>query len=259
MSLPATTYPVTTSLSGKVVIVTGGGGVIGRTLCLAFAEAGAAVAVADLNQPNHVVEEILAQGGQAMAVKVDVADSSSTDSMVQQVLDKLGAVDVLVNNAGFFRSAKRGPFQEIPADEWDLAFQVNVRGVWNCTRSSMQAMRAQGGGHVINTGSNTLFRGVPYFLHYVTSKSALIGLTRSLARYLGKDNIAINLLYPDFIPDEALEAAQPGNNERLVGGRCFKRTQVPEDLVGAAMFLASDASSFVTGQSINVNGGAYFL
>ena len=163
MSVQATPLPITTSLSGKVVIVTGGGGVIGRALCLAFAQ-------------------------------VDVADSTSTDSMVRQVRKALGAVDVLVNNAGFFRTAKRGSFREIPADEWDLAFHVNVRGVWNCTRSAMPAMRAQGGGHVINTGSNTLFRGVPFFLHYVSSKSALIGLTRSLARHLGKDNIAINLL-----------------------------------------------------------------
>ncbi|MEU1599877.1 SDR family oxidoreductase [Streptomyces sp. NPDC005708] len=247
-------------LEGKIVIVTGGGGVIGRALCRSFADAGASVAIADLNSPLDIVRDIESRGGCATVVAdVDVADSASTDAMVAQVVDTFGGVDILINNAGFFRSARRGSFTEIPPAEWDLAFQVNVRGVWNCTRSAVPSLRARGGGRVINTGSNTVFRGVPNFLHYVSSKSALIGLTRSMARHLGDDRIAVNLLYPDFIPDEALNAAQPGNNERLVQARCFKRTQVPEDLVGAAIFLASEASQFITGQSLNVNGGAYFL
>ncbi|MFF2653571.1 SDR family NAD(P)-dependent oxidoreductase [Streptomyces sp. NPDC058045] len=245
--------------TGSVAVVTGAAGVIGRTLSLALAEAGAAVVAADLTPPTEVAAEIGDRGGRALAVELDVTDAASAEAMVQAAVDAFGRVDALVNNAGYFRGARRGPFDTIPVEEWDRAFAVNVRGVWNCCRAAAPRMREQGGGHIVNIGSNTVFRGVPLFAHYVTSKAALIGLTRGLARELGDDKVAVNLLYPDFIPDDALLAAQPGNNERVVGMRCFRRTELPEDLVGAALFLTGPESGFVTGASVVVNGGAYFL
>lgn len=245
-------------LAGKVVVVTGAGGVIGATLARGFADSGASVVITDLDAPESLAEEIRAAGGAALAVATDVTDTDDADAMAAAAETAYGRIDALVNNAGFFRSASRGAFSDIPVSEWDTAFTVNVQGLWNCARAVLPQLRRSGAGRIVNVGSNTVFRGVPFFLHYVASKAGVIGLTRGLARELGEDNISANVLYPDFIPDDALKAAQPGNNERLVKLRCFQRTQVPEDLVGAARFLVSDESSFVTGQSIVVNGGAYF-
>ncbi|MEU5852679.1 SDR family NAD(P)-dependent oxidoreductase [Saccharopolyspora shandongensis] len=247
------------SLEDRVVIITGAAGVIGRTLCLGLARAGARIVAADLVEPESVVEEIEAQGGRGVAVQVDITEPDATESLADQAIDRFGRIDVLVNNAGFFRAASRGGFADIPLEEWDQAFRVNVRGSWLCSRAVLPAMRRQGSGRIIHVGSNTVFRGVPGFLHYVTSKSALTGMTRAMASELGPDGISVNLLCPDFIPDPDLLAAQPGNNERLVAQRCFKRTQEPEDLVGGVLFLAGPGSDFVTGQSLVVNGGAYFL
>lgn len=253
------TSEYTELVKDKVVVVTGAAGVIGETLVRAFLAAGAKLAIADLAAPTDLALELDPTGTKVFPVEVDVSDKLSTDRMAAAVGEHFGHIDVVINNAGFFRGAKRGPFDEIPLQEWDLAYRVNVLGVWNVSSSVLRHMLPTGSGKIINIGSNTVFRGVPNFLHYVSSKAGLIGLTRSMALRYGSHNVAVNILYPDFIPDAGLLAAQPGNNERLVAGRCFKRTQVPEDMVGAAMFLASEQSSFVTGQSINVNGGAYFL
>ena len=246
-------------LDGRVAIITGAAGGIGRAYALGFAREGALVAVADARDGGEVAAEIEGAGGVAMTVQVDVTDEGSTDAMAAAVLEKFGTIDILVNNAGHFRYAKRGHFTEIPIDEWDLAFDVNVRGTWLCAKAVFPTMQAQRSGKIVNISSMTAWKGNKFFLHYVASKAAIIGLTRALALEVGEFDINVNTLVPEYIPHD-LEYAQdlPGIDDKVVAQRVFKRTQVPEDMVGAAIFLASPAADFITGQSLLVNGGTQF-
>jgi NAD(P)-dependent dehydrogenase (short-subunit alcohol dehydrogenase family) len=246
------------ALDGRVSIVTGGARGIGRAYCLGLAAEGSAVVVADLVDAVPVVEEIVATGGDALAVQVDVADPRSTVAMSEAAAERFGRIDVLVNNAAYFKQAKRGPFTDIGVEEWDRAFAVNVRGTWLCCRAVHPWMRRQGYGKIVNVSSNTPFKGVPGFLHYTASKSAIIGLTRSLAREVGGDGIAVNTVAPDFIPDEEMAMTRSAEAEVIVKQRCFQRTQTTEDMVGIVVFLAGPGSDFITGQSFLVNGGALF-
>jgi 3-oxoacyl-[acyl-carrier protein] reductase len=246
-------------LDGSVAIITGGARGIGRAYALGFAREGAAIAVADMGDAEPCVAEIEAAGGRAMAVRVDVTDEASTAAMAAAVLERFGTIDILVNNAGHFRYAKRGPFMEIPVDEWDRAFDVNVRGTWLCIKAVFPTMRDKGAGKILNISSMTAWKGNANFLHYVSSKAAIIGLTRALALEVGPLGINVNTLVPEYIPHD-LEYAQdlPQIDAKVVAQRVFKRTQVPDDMVGAAVFLCSSGASFITGQSLLVNGGTQF-
>jgi NAD(P)-dependent dehydrogenase (short-subunit alcohol dehydrogenase family) len=246
-------------LDEKVAIITGGARGIGRAYALGFAREGAAVAVADAGDASGVVTEIEAAGGRALAVPVDVTDEASTAGMAEAVLERFGTIDILVNNAGHFRYARRGPFTDIPVEEWDLAFDVNVRGTWLCAKAVFPTMRDKGSGKIVNISSMTAWKGNRNFLHYVASKAAIVGLTRALALEVGEHNINVNTLVPEYIPHDLEYAVDlPGIDEKIVAQRVFKRTQVPEDMVGAAIFLSSAASDFITGQSLLVNGGTQF-
>src|SRR5690606_32249818 len=173
---------------------------------------------------------------------------------------EFGRIDGLINNAGFFKGCTFGSFMDIPVEEWDRCFAINVRGLWQCCKAVVPQMKAQGGGKIVNISSNTPYKGVPNFLHYVSSKAAIVGLSRSMAREVGSFNIKVNTLCPDLIPDADIVAKQGTEaNARTVAARCLKRTQTPQDMVGAALFLLGEASHFMTGQSRLVNGGAHFL
>lgn len=247
------------SLEGRVAIVTGGAKGIGLAYCLGLAREGSAVVVADLRVGGHVVREIEAGGGRAISVTVDVSDRDSTENMARTVANEFGQIDILVNNAGFYLAATHAPFEDIDTSEWDTAFAVNVRGPWLCTRAVSPYMRGQKYGKVINISSMTVWDGTPNFLHYVTSKGAMIAFTRALARELGGDNIAVNCVTPDYIPhDPDYAAKQPQVDEIVRARRCFKRSQTPEDMVGTVLFLAGPWSEFITGQNIIVNGGSAF-
>jgi NAD(P)-dependent dehydrogenase (short-subunit alcohol dehydrogenase family) len=246
------------SLEGRVGIVTGGAQGIGRAYCLGLAAEGASVVVADLREGGPVVEEIEAAGGKAVAVTVDVSDPDSTQAMATAAAQAFGRIDILVNNAAYFKTVQRGPFTDLSVEEWDRAFAVNVRGVWLCCRAVFPLMKDQGHGRIINVSSNTAWKGVPNFLHYVASKSALIGLTRSLAREVGEFGIAVNTVVPDFIPDEEMARTRAAEADFIIGQRVFKRTQVPQDMVGLVVFLSGAGADFITGQSFLVNGGAHF-
>lgn len=242
---------------GRVAIVTGGAGAIGSAYCRGFAREGASVVVADLADTSVLVNELREAGAPAIGVSVDIADKDSTEAMAAASLAEYGRIDVLVNNAAFFKGVTRGPFEDISVEEWDLTMTVNVRGPWLCSRAVLPAMKKQQHGRIINISSNVVWKGVPGFLHYTTSKSALVGFTRGMAREVGEFGITVNNVAPDFIPDDYLRTHQPGNEELVNAARAIKRTSVPEDMVGTVLYLASDEASFVTGQAILVNGGSF--
>ncbi|MDK3024114.1 SDR family oxidoreductase [Cupriavidus taiwanensis] len=249
---------MTRLLDNKTIIVTGAGGNIGRAYCDGLIAAGANLVMADLADLSGLAGEYQREGGRAIAVRVDVSDPASVQAMADRAVAAFGGIDGLVNNAGFFKGCSFGSFLDIPIEEWDLCFDVNVRGVWLCCKAVVPHMRTRGG-KIINVSSNTPYKGVPNFLHYVSSKAAIIGLTRALAREVGEFNIQVNTLCPDLIPDADITAKQgSAADERTIAGRCLKRTQKPQDMVGSALFLLSDGADFVTGQSLLVNGGAFF-
>jgi 3-oxoacyl-[acyl-carrier protein] reductase len=243
----------------EVVIVTGAARGLGRAYARGLAAEGYAVALADRAPTNEAVAELEGAGGTALGIHVDVSDRASTEAMAARTLERFGRVDVLINNAAYFTEIVKRPFEEIDVEEWDTAFAVNVRGSWLCARAVAPAMKAQRSGKIVNTSSMTVPSGIPGFLHYVASKSAIVGLTRALARELGEWNIAVNTVSPDYVPHDAGYAArQPEMAGLIAQQRCFKRDQVPEDLVGTILFLAGHGSDFVTGQDLWVNGGRLF-
>ena len=245
-------------LEGKVAIVTGGGIGLGRAYCKALAGEGARVVVADVQGEAAAA---VAKEVKGTAVKVDVTSEKETQAMAARALEAHGRIDILVNNAGMYSSIPKRPFTEIPLDEWDRCMAVNVKGVMLCCRAVYPQMKKQKGGKIINISSGTVMGGSPMFLHYVTSKAGVIGLTRALAREIGGDNINVNAITPGLtIADEnqkkmlSEEYLAPRRN-----ARSFKRDQYPEDLLGAVLFLASKDSDFITGQTLNVDGGTWFL
>ncbi len=246
-------------LKDKVIIVTGGGVGIGRAYSLGLAKEGAKVAVADIQveAAKQVADEITKDGGDALPVAVDVTSAQKTREMAETTLKRYGRIDVLVNNAGLYTALKKKPFMEIPGDEWDKVMAVNLKGLFLCAQAVFPAMKKQGRGKIINISSGTALSGTPYFVHYVTSKAGVIGFTRALARELGSDNIAVNAITPGLTisspqQEKALEPEQLEDRRRK---RCFQRDQFPQDLVGTVIFLSSEDSDFITGQTINVDGG----
>ena len=246
-------------LDNSVTIVTGGAGGIGRVYCHALAQEGSAVVIADLVDAPDLVEEIERSGGRAVSIPTDVTDLGSTEQLAATTIEEFGRVDSLINNAAFYLQVTRGPFEELPPEEWDLCMAVNVKGAWLCSRAVSPIMKKQSHGTILNIASMTVNDGTPGFLHYVASKSAIWGLTRSMARELGPFGIRVNTLTPDYIPhDKQYDAKQPEVNKAIISRRCLSRTQEPEDLVGTMLYLVSDLSEFTTGQNIWVNGGSAF-
>lgn len=245
-------------LKDRVVILTGGARRLGRTYALGLAREGARVVVADLQDPSQVVEEIRASGGSALGVQVDICDSAALDRMVETTMREFGTIEVLINNAGYFRDAAKGNFEDIPIEELDRSLTVNIKGTWLATKAVVPAMRAVGYGKIIMVSSASVIKGQSATgPHYLTAKAALLGLTRALARELGPHNISVNSLLPDAIPDVEGDPENEGPHRAIVA-RCFQRRQTPEDMVGTVVYLCGRGSDFVTGQSFHVNGGAYF-
>jgi 3-oxoacyl-[acyl-carrier protein] reductase len=247
------------SLKERVVIITGAGQGIGRVFANAFALAGARAVIAELDQNKaaSVAAEIMKADGEALAVTTDVADPASIDEMIEVVTDEYGRIDVLINNAAIFSTLEMRPFEQIPLKEWERVLRVNVTGAFLCARAVLPAMRNAKWGRIINMASGAVSLGRPGYLHYIASKAALIGMSRSMARELGKDGITVNAILPGATFTEIeRKTVTPEQKERIIAMQCVPRAETPEDLVGAALFLASDASRFVTGQIINADGGA---
>jgi 3-oxoacyl-[acyl-carrier protein] reductase len=245
-------------LRGKVAIVTGAGGDIGRAICVRYAQEGARVLVAELRQDlaERTAAAVKEAGGEALALATDVSKEADADAMARAAHERWGRVDVLVNCAAIFGTARRAQFWELTVEEWDQLMAVNLRGMWLCSKAVFPYMREQGAGRIINIASGTAFWGSPQFLHYVTSKAGVIGMTRAMARELGEYGIGVNAIAPGLtVTSGALATTSRDYLEARAKAGAFKRPQEPSDLVGTFVYLASDDSSFVTGQTIVVDGG----
>lgn len=248
------------SVCDRVVMITGAGQGIGREFARQFGAAGAIVVIADINLENakRVQKEIEAEGGRATSLRVDVSDPKSVDAMVSAAVAAHGRIDVLINNASIFATLEKKPFDQIQLAEWQRVIDVNITGVFLCCSRVAGIMREQQFGRIINISSDSVHRGSKNYLHYVTSKSALIGMTNSMARELGMDGITANCIRPGTVATEVAERVLSLTDEvrqRNIDQQCIPRTIVPSDLVGVAMFLTTPAAAFVTGQTIACDGG----
>ena len=244
-------------LDGKVAIVTGAAQGIGRAIADGLAREGARIVVVDLEH----ADEAAASYTDGVAITADVSSEEDVARMAREALEQCGSIDILVNNAGLYASLPMRPFTEIPLEEWRRVMDVNVASMFLACRAVVPVLRERGGGKIVNISSGTPFRGVPFLLHYVTSKGAIVALTRALARELGKDEIHVNCVAPGFTMSEGVKA-HPEVVEALqdvsVAARTIQRDQLPEDVVGAVVFLCTPAAGFITGQTIVIDGGQYF-
>ncbi|WP_297778159.1 3-oxoacyl-ACP reductase family protein [uncultured Roseovarius sp.] len=246
-------------LDGKVAIITGAAQGIGAVYAQALANEGAKVMIADILDGKPTASRISAQGGTADFMQTDVSDESSVAAMVDATVAKWGGVDILINNAAIWASLRAKPFEDISPEEWDKLMAVNVKGPFLCARAVVPHMRAGKYGRIVNIASGTAYKGTPNFLHYVTSKGAVIAMTRALAREVGEDGITVNTLAPGLVLSEQV-VASPELLEKLsapvMASRAIKRDQLPQDLVGPLLFLVSDDAAFMTGEVTVIDGGS---
>lgn len=251
-------------LENRVAIVTGGGHGIGRAYCLGLAKEGAKVVVADIDFPaaEETKKLVKQDGGSALAIQVDVGNEQNTLAMAEESIKAYGKIDILINNAAVFATIpiSRVSFDKLSLDEWDRVMLVNLKGMWLCCRAVVPYMKKQKSGKIINISSSSVFHGRGMRIHYVTSKAGVIGFTRTLARELGDFRITVNTVAPGGVLSNGQDNAEfLARKKRIVETRCFKRLEVPEDLVGTIIFLSSSASDFLTGQTMIVDGGSAMI
>ena len=243
-------------LADRVAIVTGGAQGIGRAIAQRLHEEGASVVIADLQGHEQAAAEL-----DGLGVRVDVSQEADVAALAAAVLERYGRIDALVNNAGIFSSLVPKPFEEIDVAEWRRVYDVNVLGMFLATRAVLPQMREQGGGRIVNISSGTPFKGVPFLLHYVASKGAVVAMTKAIAKEVGDTGILVNTVAPGFTMSDGV-LANPVQVEKLqqvsLQGRVIQRDQFPGDIVGAVAFFCSPDADFITGQSLVVDGGAYF-
>jgi NAD(P)-dependent dehydrogenase (short-subunit alcohol dehydrogenase family) len=247
-------------LRDRVAIVTGGATGLGFAYARRFLAEGARVVVADVVDPAAAAGTLGAPD-RVLGVRTDVSDAAAARAMAEAAVKRFGRVDVLVNNAAVFATLAPRAFDEIPDAEWDRVMAVNVRGVWNCARAVVPAMRARGGGRIVNVASAIVAKGTALLCHYVTSKGAVVAMTRALARELGPDGITVNAVAPGYILSDGVRANPAIGEfqlEAIMRARSLKRDAYPEDVEGAVLFLASDDSAFMSGQTLVVDGGSVF-
>lgn len=250
------------STENRVAIVTGGASGIGFAFSQGLAETGYAVLIADIRGSAEAAAKLVEAGHKAIGVAVDVTSVADTENMAKQAVDAFGRLDVLINNAGLFTTLALKPFEQIEVAEWMKVMEVNTLGPFLCAKAVMPMFRAAGAGRIINVASTSPIKGTPNMQHYTASKGAVIAFTRSLARELGAANVTVNAIAPGFTLSEGVLAS---GMENVMGdaarrtSRSIQRDQLPQDLVGAAIFLASEGASFITGQTVAVDGGGVFL
>jgi NAD(P)-dependent dehydrogenase (short-subunit alcohol dehydrogenase family) len=245
------------TLDGKVAVVTGAAQGIGRAIAEGLAAEGARIVVADLAGAEEAAQSFT----DGVGITADVSNEADVQRLADETVERCGTVDILINNAGLYASLEMRSFEQIPLDEWRRVMDVNVASMFLTCRAIVQVMRANGGGKIVNISSGTPFRGVPFLLHYVTSKGAIVAFTRALAKEVGKDNVLVNCVAPGFTMSAGVEA-HPEVVEKLrdvsVSARTIQRDQTPDDVVGAVVYLSGPGSAFVTGQTIVIDGGQTF-
>ena len=248
------------SIAGKVILITGAARGLGFEYASSLGQAGAHIVAGDVADCSAAVR---AAGHGAVGVTLDVVDVASCDRMAERAMEQFGRIDGLINNAALYGSLRGGRFNQIPEADWDAAMTVNVKGIWNCCKAVVPGMRQSGGGSIVNIASLAATYGMPFALHYTTSKAAVIGLTRGLARELGRDNIRVNAVAPSAVMTEGTVEFLGDKLDRglevIRGNQTIQRTLEPSDLTGTIAWLVSDGSRFVTGQTIAVDGGTVML
>ncbi len=244
------------SLTGRVAVVTGAGGGLGEGICFSLAAAGAAVACVDVvaERAEARAHQVRAAGGKAVAVTADVSRQEATEAMAASAIEAFGGIDILVNNAAIYPAR---PWTEIDVEEWDAVLAVNVKGYFLCARACHDGLAKHGRGRIVNVASITMFGGWDRLLSYVTSKGGVLAFTRGLAREVGPEGITVNCISPGAFPTDAEKIhPDPEGYTRLVLERqAVKRRGRPDDIGNLVTFLAGDASSFITGQMIGIDGG----
>ncbi|MGD0714055.1 MAG: glucose 1-dehydrogenase [Gaiellaceae bacterium] len=245
------------ALDGKVAVVTGAAQGIGRAIAEGLAAEGARIVVVDLAG----AEEAAKSFSDGVGITADVSNEADVQRLADETVERCGSIDILVNNAGLYASLEMRSFEQIPLDEWRRVMDVNVASMFLMCRAIVPVMRANGGGKIVNISSGTPFRGVPFLLHYVTSKGAIVALTRALAKEVGKDNVLVNCVAPGFTMSAGVQS-HPEVVEKLrdvsISARILQRDQMPQDVVGAVVYLSGPGSDFVTGQTIVIDGGQTF-
>jgi 3-oxoacyl-[acyl-carrier protein] reductase len=251
------------NFTDKVVIVTGAARGLGQEYARQFARRGASVAVNDLRDCSETLAIVEQEGGQGLATNTDVTSAESTAEMAAAVVEKFGRVDVLVNNAALYGSLTFAPFHKLDEEEWDATMNVNVKGIWQCCKAVLPAMKAQSGGSIVNISSLAATYGMPNGLHYTASKAAVIGATRGLARELGRYNIRVNAVAPNVVDTDATGEVFKDKKDKIVevtlSQQAIRQPLATGDIVGAVLYLGSDHSKLTTGQTIMVDGGTVFL
>jgi len=242
-------------LLDQTIVVTGAATGIGQAFAVGAAAQGAHVIAADLNSVDETLALIQQMGASATGVRVDVGNADSVQAMAAAALKATGRIDGLINNAAYFREVKLTPFDELDPVEWDRIFQINVKGVWLCCKAVMPAMRARGSGSIVNIASVVAVAGQPGYLHYVATKGAVLSMTKGLAKELGKDGVRCNVIAPGFVITDATRNRPVEWQQSFLKARALSREQKPDDLVGTAVYLLSDLATFVSGQTIVVDGG----
>jgi NAD(P)-dependent dehydrogenase (short-subunit alcohol dehydrogenase family) len=245
------------TLDGKVAVVTGAAQGIGRAIAQGLAAEGARIVIADLAGAEEAAQSFT----DGVGITADVSNEADVQRLADEAVGRCGTIDILVNNAGLYASLEMRSFEQIPLDEWRRVMDINVASMFLMCRAIVPMMRGNGGGKIVNISSGTPFRGVPFLLHYVTSKGAIVALTRALAKEVGKDNVFVNCVAPGFTMSAGVQS-HPEVVEKLrdvsVSARTIQRDQTPEDVVGAVVYLSGPGSDFVTGQTIVIDGGQTF-
>ncbi len=245
-------------LTDGVFIITGAGRGLGAACARRMGEEGACLVLADVEAPGPAAEALLRQRPDSLFVRADVADPADVEGMVDQAARRFGRIDGLVNNAALFASLRRGPLEQLTPEDWHRVLSVNVVGAFNVIKAVVPIMKAQGHGVIVNVASNVVHKGLPSLLHYVASKGAIVAMTRALARELGPSGIRVNAVAPGYMLHESTAPGDGGRNEVVKTLRSLPRTETPDDVVGAIVFLACGESDFVTGQTLVVDGGEVF-